>query len=40
MAAMPMRTDPARELNRFAQQVLGTAAARPVVMPMAAVRRE
>jgi HSP20 family protein len=39
MAAMPMRTDPARGLNRFAQQVLGTAA-RPVVMPMAAVRRE
>ena len=39
MAAMPVRSDPARELTRFAQQMLGTAA-RPFVMPMAAVRRE
>ena len=39
MAAMLMRTDPFRELNRFAQQVLG-AAARPAVMPMVAARRE
>src|ERR1700752_1600567 len=30
---MLMRTDPFRELDRFAQQVLGTAA-RPAVMPM------
>ena len=28
-----MRTDPFRDLDRFAQQVLGTAA-RPAVMPM------
>jgi HSP20 family protein len=39
MAAMLVRTDPVRELDRFAQQVLGTAA-RPLVMPLAAVRRE
>jgi HSP20 family protein len=32
-----MRTDPFRELDRFAQQVLGTAA-RPAVMPMDAWR--
>src|ERR1700733_15644802 len=37
MAAMLMRTDPFRELDRFAQQVLGTAA-RPAVMPMGAWR--
>lgn len=37
MAAMLMRTDPFRELDRFAQQVLGTAA-RPAVMPMDAWR--
>jgi hypothetical protein len=30
---MLMRTDPFRDLDRFAQQVLGTAA-RPAVMPM------
>jgi HSP20 family protein len=34
---MLMRTDPFRELDRFAQQVLGTAA-RPAVMPMDAWR--
>ncbi|MCV7098993.1 Hsp20/alpha crystallin family protein [Mycobacterium palustre] len=34
---MPMRTDPFRELDRFAQQVMGTAA-RPAVMPMDAWR--
>ena len=34
---MLMRTDPFRELDRFTQQVLGTAA-RPAVMPMAAWR--
>lgn len=39
MAAMLMRNDPFRELDRFAQQVLITAA-RPAVMPMAAARRE
>ena len=39
MAAMLMRTDPFRELDRFAQQVLGTAA-RPAVMPMVVARRE
>src|SRR6201987_5799849 len=32
-----MRTDPFRDLDRFAQQVLGTAA-RPAVMPMDAWR--
>ncbi|MEF9903441.1 Hsp20/alpha crystallin family protein [Streptomyces sp. P9-A2] len=32
-----MRTDPFRELDRFTQQVLGTAA-RPVAMPMDAFR--
>ncbi|TSD93562.1 Hsp20 family protein [Skermania sp. ID1734] len=34
---MLMRTDPFRDLDRFAQQVLGTAA-RPTVMPMDAWR--
>ena len=34
---MLMRTDPFRELDRFAQQVLGTAA-RPAVMPIDAWR--
>lgn len=34
---MLMRTDPFRELDRFAQQVMGTAA-RPAVMPMDAWR--
>ena len=34
---MLMRTDPFRELDRFAQQALGTAA-RPAVMPMDAWR--
>ena len=34
---MLMRTDPFRELDRFTQQVLGTAA-RPAVMPMDAWR--
>ena len=34
---MLMRTDPFRELDRFAQQMLGTAA-RPAVMPMDAWR--
>ena len=34
---MLMRTDPFRELNRFANQVFGTAA-RPAVMPMDAWR--
>jgi HSP20 family protein len=34
---MLMRTDPFRELDRFAQQVLGTSA-RPAVMPMDAWR--
>lgn len=34
---MLMRTDPFRELDRFTQQVLGTAA-RPVAMPMDAFR--
>ena len=37
MAQLLMRTDPFRELDRFAQQVLGTAA-RPAVMPMDAWR--
>jgi HSP20 family protein len=37
VAAMLMRTDPFRELDRFAQQVLGTAA-RPAGMPMDAWR--
>lgn len=37
MTAMLMRTDPFRDLDRFAQQVLGTAA-RPAVMPMDAWR--
>lgn len=37
MAAMLMRTDPFRDLDRFAQQALGTAA-RPAVMPMDAWR--
>src|ERR1700742_2391821 len=35
---MLMRTDPFRELDRFAHQVLGTAA-RPAVMPMDAWRQ-
>ena len=34
---MLMRTDPFRDLDRLAQQVLGTAA-RPAVMPMDAWR--
>src|ERR1700722_20398884 len=34
---MLMRTDPFRDLDRFTEQVLGTAA-RPVVMPMDAWR--
>lgn len=34
---MLMRTDPFRDLDRFAQQVLGTAA-KPAVMPMDAWR--
>lgn len=34
---MLMRTDPFRDLDRFAQQILGTAA-RPAVMPMDAWR--
>lgn len=34
---MLMRTDPFRDLDRFAQQVLGTAA-RPAIMPMDAWR--
>ena len=34
---MLMRTDPFRDLDRFTQQVLGTAA-RPAVMPMDAWR--
>lgn len=38
MTAMLMRTDPFRELDRFAQQVFGTAA-RPAVMPMDAWRQ-
>lgn len=37
MTAMLMRTDPFRELDRFTQQVFGTAA-RPAVMPMDAWR--
>src|SRR3978361_2108102 len=37
VTAMRMRTDPFRELDRFAQQALGTAA-RPAVMPMDAWR--
>jgi HSP20 family protein len=37
VTAMLMRTDPFRELDRFAQQVLGTAA-RPAVMPIDAWR--
>ncbi|MFR9752891.1 Hsp20/alpha crystallin family protein [Nocardia sp. 004] len=37
MATMLMRTDPFRDLDRFAQQVLGTAA-RPALMPMDAWR--
>src|ERR1700749_1370753 len=37
VTTMLMRTDPFRELDRFAQQVLGTAA-RPAVMPMDAWR--
>jgi HSP20 family protein len=38
--AMLMRTDPFRELDRFAQQVFGTngSPARPVAMPMDAYR--
>lgn len=35
---MLMRTDPFRELDRFTQQVLGTAA-RPAAMPMDAYRK-
>lgn len=38
MTAMLMRTDPFRELDRFAQQVFGTAA-RPAAMPMDAWRQ-
>ncbi|WP_157108527.1 Hsp20/alpha crystallin family protein [Aldersonia kunmingensis] len=37
VATMLMRTDPFRDLDRFTQQVFGTAA-RPVVMPMDAWR--
>jgi HSP20 family protein len=37
LTTMLMRTDPFRDLDRFAQQVLGTAA-RPAVMPMDAWR--
>src|SRR5579875_1469699 len=37
VTTMLMRTDPFRELDRFAQQVMGTAA-RPAVMPMDAWR--
>jgi HSP20 family protein len=37
VATMLMRTDPFRDLDRFAQQVLGTAA-RPAIMPMDAWR--
>ncbi|BBZ45405.1 18 kDa antigen (HSP 16.7) [Mycobacterium parmense] len=37
MPTMLMRTDPFRDLDRFTQQVLGTAA-RPAVMPMDAWR--
>jgi HSP20 family protein len=37
VATMLMRTDPFRDLDRFTQQVLGTAA-RPAVMPMDAWR--
>src|SRR6185437_14428979 len=37
VTTMLMRTDPFRDLDRFAQQVLGTAA-RPAVMPMDAWR--
>ena len=37
VVTMLMRTDPFRELDRFTQQVLGTAA-RPAVMPMDAWR--
>jgi HSP20 family protein len=37
VATMLVRTDPFRDLDRFAQQVLGTAA-RPTVMPMDAWR--
>ncbi|AMW20100.1 hypothetical protein Chelonae_p2349 [[Mycobacterium] chelonae subsp. bovistauri] len=37
VATMLMRTDPFRELDRFTQQVLGTAA-RPAAMPMDAWR--
>jgi HSP20 family protein len=36
---MLMRTDPFRELDRFTQQVLGTAA-RPAAMPMDAYRKD
>ena len=36
---MLMRTDPFRELDRLAQQVLGTAA-RPAAMPMDAWRED
>src|SRR5438067_2463178 len=36
--AMLMRTDPFRELDRFTQQVFGTAA-RPAAMPMEAYRK-
>lgn len=37
MTTMLMRTDPFRDLDRFAQQIFGTAA-RPAVMPMDAWR--
>src|ERR1700759_195354 len=37
VTTMLMRTDPFRDLDRFTQQVLGTAA-RPAVMPMDAWR--
>ncbi|MEU4653800.1 Hsp20/alpha crystallin family protein [Streptomyces sp. NPDC023723] len=35
---MLMRTDPFREFDRLAQQVLGTSTARPAAMPMDAYR--
>jgi HSP20 family protein len=37
---MLMRTDPFRELDRFAQQVFGGSNARPAAMPMDAFRSE
>jgi HSP20 family protein len=37
---MLMRTDPFRELDRLTQQLLGSPAARPTVMPMDAYRQD